>query len=262
MLLPNPKDVIHKVWMTTVLTALADHPILSQVLGFKGGTCAAMLGLLDRFSVDLDFELLDNSKKDIVQKEMEKTFTDIGLEIKDQSKIAPQFFLKYPAPAGERSTLKIDVSFPPTKANQYKPCRLDDIDRVVLCQTPETMFANKLVAVLDRHEKTGSLAGRDFFDLHQFFAQGLKFNGKVLEERRHTDVSTYLKELAAFIQHHLTQTVLDEDLNTLLPPTAFKTIRLVLKPQLLVYLKEAIKQQIPIKQGGSPLPTSVACDKL
>ncbi|MBI1870318.1 MAG: nucleotidyl transferase AbiEii/AbiGii toxin family protein [Chlamydiae bacterium] len=57
MLLPHPRDAVHKAWLCRILTALADDIELLKFLRFKGGTCAAMLDYLDRFSVDLDFDL-------------------------------------------------------------------------------------------------------------------------------------------------------------------------------------------------------------
>jgi hypothetical protein len=241
MLLPKPNDAIHKAWLYSVLTEIVDNSFLASVLRFKGGTCAAMLGLLERFSVDLDFDLIDSSQASAVQKELEKIFKKLGLSIKDQSQKAPQYFLRYPAQNRERNTLKLDVSFPAVQANDYEAYRLKDIDRIFYCQTPETMFANKLVALKDRYEKTGSIAGRDLFDLHSFFMGGLEFKPEVIAERRQSDPLSYLKELKHFIETNVTQSSIDQDLNTLLPAEEFKRIRGILKPQLLVFLDQAIK---------------------
>ena len=49
------------------------------------------------------------------------------------------------------------------------------------CQTIETMFANKLVSVLDRFEKHHSIAGRDLYDIHQFFLQGFHMKRLLLK---------------------------------------------------------------------------------
>lgn len=236
MLLPKSNDAVHKAWLYTLLTEIADNVFLASVLRFKGGTCAAMLNLIDRFSVDLDFDLIEEGKVHEVQKELEKIFKRIGLEIKDKSQNAPQYFLKYPAPEKERNTIKLDVSFPPPKANDYEPYRLTDIDRVLICQTPETMFANKLVALKERYEKTGAIAGRDLFDIHTFFMNGLQFKSEVIAERRKTDVHTYLNELKTFIEEKITQTLIDQDLNTLLSAEAFRKIRISIKTQSLIFL--------------------------
>ncbi len=58
----NKYDNIHKAWLYRVLEGIASDKYLPSVLYFKGGTCASMLGWLDRFSVDLDFDYGGNRK--------------------------------------------------------------------------------------------------------------------------------------------------------------------------------------------------------
>ena len=45
-----------------LLSAIYDNQILAGSLYFKGGTCVAMQGLLDRFSIDLDFDYVAKKK--------------------------------------------------------------------------------------------------------------------------------------------------------------------------------------------------------
>jgi len=184
MILPNKKDAIHKAWLYRLLSAIYDNKTLDQHFYFKGGTCAAMLGWLDRFSIDLDFDCKAKGKDMLrLRKELELVFKNLGLEIKDKSKNTAQYFLRYPAQENERNTIKIDVTSPPPKSNQYHQFRLDDIDRIVQCQTQETMFANKLVALIDRFEKHEAIAGRDLYDIHYFFTRGFSYNSEVIIER-------------------------------------------------------------------------------
>ena len=77
MILPNKKDAIHKAWLYRLLSAIYDNKALAQYLYFKGGTCAAMLGWLDRFSIDLDFDCKAKGK-DMLQlrKELESVFAE------------------------------------------------------------------------------------------------------------------------------------------------------------------------------------------
>ena len=169
MLLPNKKDAIHKAWLYRILEAVADNLYLASVLHFKGGTCASMLGWLDRFSVDLDFDYAGN-EKDIkkTRRTLEDLFAEFGLSIKDKSKNGIQYFLKYDNAGSERKILKIDASFPLFQASKYAPARFLEIDRILICQTKETMFAHKLAAIMDRFKKTGNIAGRDIYDTHHF----------------------------------------------------------------------------------------------
>ncbi len=238
MQLPTPKDALHQAWLYRVLSAFADNVKIASNLCFKGGTCASMLGWLDRFSVDLDFDFV-GEKKDLpeTRKQMEKIFRDLGLVIKDRSRQAPQYFLKYQAKEGERNTLKVDVTFPPPKANCYQAERFVEIDRIIRCQTVETMFANKLVALTDRYQKNGTIAGRDLYDIHYFFLAGRKYNKEVIEERTGKSVAQFLEETAEFIEKKVTETIITEDLSTLLPYGKFKMIRRVLKQETLRFVK-------------------------
>jgi predicted nucleotidyltransferase component of viral defense system len=243
MQLVNPQDSKHKAWLYRILSSFYDNPRLTQVLYFKGGTCFAMLGLLDRFSVDLDFDFV-GERKDLpeTQKQMEKVFSELNLSIKDQSKNTPQYFLKYPAKENERNTLKIDVTFPPVEANQYEAKRFSEIDRIINCQTTETMFANKLVALIDRYQKTSAIAGRDIYDIHHFFEQGLKYEKNVITERTNQTVPEFFQELINFIDEKITDKIIEQDLNMLLSYDKFKLIRKTLKQETLMFLKDELNR--------------------
>ncbi len=242
MLSLSQEETIHRIWLYRVLTAIVDEPDL-QELYFKGGTAAAMLNYLDRFSIDLDFDY-QGPVTDIpkVRQTLKKIFKRLGLEIKDESQKVPQFFLKYPASARtDRNTLKVDVNLLVPKANKYEIKKLIDIDRLVYCQTKETMFANKLVAVLDRYKKNNSLAGRDIYDIHHFFLNGFKYNSEVIKERSGLNQGDFFIKLKNFIISKVTNTILDQDLNMLLPYDKFKKIRKILKSEVLFFINEEIK---------------------
>lgn len=242
MLIPKPQDAVHKAWLCRLLSEILDNPNLSQNLYFKGGTCAAMLGRLDRFSVDLDFDLKDASLKESLRPELHKIIKGLGLEIKDESKNALQFFLRYEAPQNARNTLKLDINDLAPKANEYGAERLSQIDRTALCQTVETMFANKLVASLDRFENTEAVAGRDIYDIHYFFMQGFKYKPEVIEERRKTSVKEFLEAEIKFVNKEVNETVINQDLNLLLPPDKFAKIRKTLKQEVLIFLNDELKR--------------------
>lgn len=241
MILPNPKEAKHKAWLYRLLSEVCDNKLLASSLYFKGGTCAAMRGLLNRFSVDLDFDYVGaDDDIELVRIDLEKIFKKLGLEVKEKSQRVPQYFLKYEAKVGERSTIKIDVTMPPPKANKYEPVLLKEIDRIIYCQTIETMFANKLVALIDRYEKNTSIAGRDIYDIHHFFIEGYTYNHEVIVERRGTTALEFFKALEVFIKEKITETILDQDLNTLLPYDKFRKIRKTLKQEVLMFVRYEI----------------------
>ncbi len=243
MILPKQSDSVHKAWLYRLLSAIANDSFLTANLRFKGGTCASMMGIIDRFSVDLDFDLIDPATVPEMRVHLEKIFEKPGLEIDDQSKKVPQYFLKYESAAGGWNTLKLDITFPPPKSNEYEPVRFTEIDRIIHCQTVASMFANKLVTVMERFEKFGSIAGRDIFDIHTFFMKGFLYKSEIIEERTGKVASEFLKILIDFIEKKVTQTVIDQDLNTLLPPENFRKIRSVLKNEVLMFLRDEINSQ-------------------
>lgn len=244
MQLPNPKDARHKGWLYRTLSSIADDPFLASLLAFKGGTCAAMLGFLDRFSVDLDFDYRGKEHSfDEARAHLESIFADLNLVVKDKSPRIPQYFLRYSAPDGERNTLKIDMSFPPVAGNIYEAKRLIDIDRIFTCQTIETMFANKLVSLIDRFHKSGSIAGRDLYDIHFFFENSHRYTEAVILERAQKPLSAFFEDLIAFIEQQVTDGLLAEDLNALVPPETFRRIRKTLKQETLVFLRDELARQ-------------------
>jgi predicted nucleotidyltransferase component of viral defense system len=242
MILNNPADAIHKAWLYRLLIAITDNLVLIKNLRFKGGTCCSMLGILERFSVDLDFDLLDGDKSNLVKENLEIIFSELNLQIKDHSTVAAQYFLKYPNPNSGRSLLKLDVSFPTPKSNQYKATYFEEIDKVINCQTLETMFANKLVALIDRYDKNQSIAGRDIYDIHAFFLKGIKYNIDVIQERTSQNKNQFIKSLISFIEDRVTQKVIDEDLNSLVPYKEFKVLRKGLRKDVLMLLRGEIEK--------------------
>lgn len=163
------------------------------------------------------------------------------MSVDDESKTQLQFFLNYKSRPMDRNTLKLEIIHTGIQENKYEKMYIRDIDRYVLCQNIETMFANKLVAPVDRYERNGTIAGRDIYDINYFFVQGHFFRHQVIEERRETSASEYLKQLRAFIEDKISQKIINEDLNYLLPPKTFQLARKNLKTEVLANLSTAIQ---------------------
>lgn len=237
MILPGSKDALHKAMMYRLLISILDNKNLSSNLYFKGGTAAAMLGFLDRFSVDLDFDLKSGADKKELRRELLSLFADLNFTVKEQAESEFYFVLKYDAPKELRNTLKIGIIGKVIKANVYKPQFLEEVKRYAICQTIETMFANKLVALTDRYKKYKTIAGRDLYDIHHFFIKGYDFNKKVIAQRTGRTPQTYFKELIKFIEKKFTVKKITEDLSYLLPPDKYKAIRKTLLLETLALLK-------------------------
>lgn len=237
----NRKRAFHKAQLYRLLIKLLDNPKIAPNIFFKGGTCSTMLGFLDRFSVDLDFDLKKGANKEAMKKELHSIFRDLNLNIKDESKKPLQFFLIYAAPKGQRNTIKLDILDNPFQTIDYKPQFLKDIDRMAICQTLESIFANKLVALTDRYKNRRTLAGRDVYDIHYFLANGFDYKKEIIKERTGKAASSYLKELRIFIKDKITQDIINQDLNFLLPYKQFNSIRDTLKAETLALLGDEIK---------------------
>lgn len=231
MTLPNPKDALHKSQLYRLLIAIADDTQLAKNLVFKGGTCAAMQNYLDRFSVDLDFDLKQETPIDLIQKKLEKIFKKLKFEIESKNSSVVQYILKYQAPKNMRNTLKFDAIGFNLNSSISKPTYLADIDRYLICQTVETMFAHKLVAILDRHEKHETVAGRDIYDIYRFFLNGYSYNQQVILERTSLSVLEYLEKVKDFIELKVSSSLIDEDLN------------MSLKTEVLGMLRDEIVRQ-------------------
>ena len=94
---------------------------------------------------------------------------------------------------------------------------------------------------MGRFQKKGALAGRDLLDLYIFFRAGLPIQKEIIEKQMNMAFEDYLATLGAFVEKYFTQRVIDEDLNALMPPQAFSSVRRNLKSQVLVFLKDAAR---------------------
>ena len=241
MINSSQQRAYHKAQLYRLLIRLLDDPEIASNIFFKGGTCSTMLGFLDRFSVDLDFDLKKRSNKNKLRKKLYKIFDDLNLKIKDESKNALQFFLLYQAPEGQRNTIKLDILDNSFKTVNYHPQYLKDIDRMAICQTKESIVANKLVAITDRYKKRKTIAGRDVYDIHFFLSHGFGYRKEIIKERTNKSALVYLQELKMFISKKITQTIINQDLNFLLSHKQFNSIRKTLKTETLMLIEDEIK---------------------
>ena len=240
MKVPRQTEMPHKLALYSLLQKLLSDPFIANNIYFKGGTCAAMLGYLDRFSVDLDFDLLDKSKKIQLRQSIHRVIKNLGYNIKDESRQHLQFFLKYREIENERNTLKLEIGDLVSKANQYQKVHLVEIDKYCQAQTVQTMFANKLVALKARWEEGKGIAGRDMYDLRHFFKQGYAINQAVIVDLRATPYLDYLQELIVFIKKNVSAQILYEDLNPLVSKDKLNLVVPLIKSEVLIALNTLV----------------------
>lgn len=171
----------HKLYMAQILTLIYKDKDLCNLLGFKGGTAMMFFHGLPRFSTDLDFNLLDESRSDFVYEKVRNILLKFGT-IDDEAKkfYGPVMVLDYGK--GERM-LKVEIS---TRQydNHYEMITLAGTDIRVL--TIPDMFAHKLCAMGER------LSPRDVFDVWFFLQKKhANINEKIVQLRTGKSVSEY-----------------------------------------------------------------------
>ena len=173
---------LHKTNLTNILIDIYKNSYLSSLLGFKGGTAALLFYKLPRFSVDLDFDLTVDLKKDLpeLKEFMEKmsVLLSVKFEIKDQSTKYNTLFWLVSYGTG-LANIKVEVSTRDNPFNHYNmvPFYGTTIKVIDL----KDMMAHKLVAVTER----GSLANRDLFDIHYFLGlpDASQINYQIIKHR-------------------------------------------------------------------------------
>jgi predicted nucleotidyltransferase component of viral defense system len=171
----------HKLYMAQILSLIFKDKDLCNVIGFKGGTALMFFHNLPRFSTDLDFNLLDVSKQDVVYNKVRQILLRFGT-IDDEAKklYRPILVLNYGK--GERM-LKVEISNRQYD-NHYETKTLAGTDIRVL--TVPDMFAHKLCAMGER------LSPRDVFDVWFFLQQmHASVNENIIKERTGKTVSEY-----------------------------------------------------------------------
>ena len=129
----------HKFFLMQILKDIYSDIELANSLGFKGGTALMFFYDLPRFSVDLDFNLLDLTKEKTVYEKVRRILLKYGKIFDEALKFyGPIIVLDYGV--GERK-LKVEISNRQWK-NQYERKNLLGINMEVMV-APD-MFAHNL----------------------------------------------------------------------------------------------------------------------
>jgi len=175
----------HKYFMMQVLKDIYSDNELAACLGFKGGTALMFFYNLPRFSVDLDFNLLDRSRERGVFEKVRRILARYG-KIDDEAIKFYGSIIVLDYGVGERK-LKVEVSNRQYD-NHYEIRNLLGIQMQVL--TLPDMFAHKLCALLDRTEVTS----RDIFDCWFFLQNHCAVNAAIVESRMQMPFADYLQK--------------------------------------------------------------------
>lgn len=174
----------HKLFLFRILKEIYEDRELSGILGFKGGTALMFFYNLPRFSVDLDFNLLNPDKEDMVYGKVLEILLKHGT-IHDEAKKFYGIICVLDYGVGERK-LKVEISGRNFN-DKYEVKNLLGVNMKVM--VAEDMFAHKLCALLDRT----SITNRDIFDSWFFMNNKTPLNKSIVETRMEMPLSDYIQ---------------------------------------------------------------------
>ncbi len=164
----------HKTILFQILKDVFTDTSIAPYLGFKGGTAAFMFYGLDRFSVDLDFDLLDESREDYVFERVIKIIEQYGT-LKESHK--KRFNLICVISYDDKSrNIKVEINRRQFGSRYEIKTYLGVSMQVIVL---EDMFAHKLMAM---HERIGETS-RDIYDVWFFLKERYPINKSIVEKR-------------------------------------------------------------------------------
>jgi len=217
----------HKFFLMQILKDIYSDIELANSLGFKGGTALMFFYDLPRFSVDLDFNLLDLTKEKTVYEKVRRILLKYGKIFDEALKFyGPIIVLDYGV--GERK-LKVEISNRQWK-NQYERKNLLGINMEVMV-APD-MFAHKLCALLDR----GELTNRDIFDSWFFMQKQMPINKEIVETRMKMSLADYKQKCINHLEKMSDQGILN-GLGELMDEDMKKFVRTKLRTETISLLR-------------------------
>ncbi len=190
------KNILSEYLQTQILLALSLSSFNAS-LSFLGGTCLRFVHNINRFSEDLDFDLVEKGRFDIdkLEREVKKSLEDRGFSLDTKIKkteVIYIVFFKFKAvlrefgfnvPKDQKLLVKFEIDFNPAKSIKTETEFVDSFNErfPLKANTLETLFAQKIMAISSRPYQKG----RDFYDLVWFLAQkNIEPNYQLLEEKK------------------------------------------------------------------------------
>ena len=164
----------HKNILLQILKDIYSDTSIAPHLGFKGGTAALLFYDLTRDSVDLDFDLLDESKEQAVFEKIHKIVAGYGKTV--DSRIKRFNLVNIISYDTKSQNIKVEVNRRQF-GSKYDLKTLLGISMLVMVR--EDMFAHKLMAM---HERVGKTS-RDIYDAWFFLKNNWPINKEIVEQR-------------------------------------------------------------------------------
>jgi hypothetical protein len=187
-----------KTILFQILKEICSDTTISPFLGFKGGTAALMFHGLDRFSVDLNFDLLDEKKEDYVFERVSSILRRYWTLKEARRKRFNLFWLL----SYEDRARKVKVEINRRQfGSRYEIRTYLGVSMLVM--VPEDMFAHKLMAMHERIDETS----RDVYDVWFFLQHRFQINKEIMEKRAGTTfdklVQSCIQQLEEMSNSHI-----------------------------------------------------------
>lgn len=194
--------IIHKTILIRILKDVYTDPEIGPILGFKGGTAANLFYELDRFSVDLDFDLLDISKADGVFEQLGDLLKNYGkLKRVDKKRNGFVYILDYSEKISGSQNVKVEINL---RNFGSKYIVLSYLGIPMKVMERDDMAANKMVAF---HERIGK-ANRDIYDTWFFLVNNWPINEKLIEQRMDMPYKAFLEKCCEQLENMSNKTIL------------------------------------------------------
>lgn len=223
----------HKNILVQILKDIYSDAALAPHVGFKGGTAAHLFYNLDRYSVDLDFDLLDESKEEEVFQKLQKIISAYGKIEDSRIKRFNLFNVISYAPGAQK--IKIEVNRRQF-GSHYEIKTLLGISMLVMIE-PD-MFAHKLMAMYERIGKTS----RDIFDVYFFLKNNWEINKEIVEQRATIPYKDLLQKCIEMLQKMDNRHILD-GLGELLTDPQKDWARAKLKEETIFLLRLSLSNE-------------------
>lgn len=184
----------HKNILIKILKDIFTDHALGPILGFKGGTAAYLFYNLNRFSVDLDFDLVKPEREEFVFDEVRKILEKYGTVKKAQKKCFNLFFiLSYDEKAPGAQNIKVEINRREF-GSRYEVKAYLGISMKVMTQ--EDMAAHKLVAMVERIGRTN----RDIYDVWHLLEKSWPINKAIVETRTGMPFKDFLQKCVSLLE--------------------------------------------------------------
>ena len=190
----------HKTILFQILKDIYSDTRIAPFLGFKGGTAALMFYGLDRFSVDLDFDLLDESQEEVVFERVANIVRKYGtIRESNRKRFGIFFVLSYEDTARH---VKVEINRRQFGSRYEVKTYLGVSMRVMV---PEDLFAHKLMAL---HERIGKTS-RDIYDVWFFLQHRFPINQAIVQERSGMSFDEFLQTCIEQLEKMSNRRILD-----------------------------------------------------